>query len=117
MFEDRLYRFIQRIGKHFQCWPFALGLRLIVHGQVLVPVTGASSGFGWAIAELLIERGYVVFGTSRSKAASEFGRASRRRRRQDNRSLRPRRRASLAFVSWNLAYDLCFSTTVHTMDT
>jgi NAD(P)-dependent dehydrogenase (short-subunit alcohol dehydrogenase family) len=33
-------------------------------------VTGASSGFGWAIAELLTERRYVVFGTSRSEAAS-----------------------------------------------
>jgi NAD(P)-dependent dehydrogenase (short-subunit alcohol dehydrogenase family) len=37
----------------------------------VILVTGASSGFGRSIAELLAMKGYVVFGTSRNPTASE----------------------------------------------
>ncbi|MCI4371190.1 MAG: oxidoreductase [Thermoplasmata archaeon] len=42
-----------------------------MHANKVVLVTGASSGFGQAIAELLAKRGLVVFGTSRKPSASE----------------------------------------------
>ena len=40
-------------------------------GERVALVTGASSGFGRAIASTLHERGYRVFGTSRSPAAAD----------------------------------------------
>jgi short-subunit dehydrogenase len=39
-------------------------------GREVVLITGASSGFGKATSELLAEKGYRVFGTSRNKDAS-----------------------------------------------
>jgi len=39
--------------------------------QNVVLITGASSGVGQATARLLAQRGYTVFGTSRSPAAAE----------------------------------------------
>ena len=34
-----------------------------------VVITGAATGIGWAMARLLLERGYCVFGSVRKQAA------------------------------------------------